>query len=160
MRNGESTVGAVVQGAFHPLSRDRHRGTRLEAHDESRERADAFATHGVAFIGHGARTDLVLFKGFFQLFLMSEDAQVGREFVSALGDAREGVENLSVEFARIGLTGDGERLVESDFFADFLFELSDFRVVAVEELEETRLGAGSSLVPEGLEAFETIFEVF
>ena len=91
---------------------------------------------------------------------MSEDAQVGREFVSALGDAREDVENLSVEFARIGFTGDCERLVESDFFADFLFELSDFRVVAVEELEEARLGAGRALVAERFEAFETIFKVF
>ena len=33
-------------------------------------------------------------------------------------------------------------------------------MVAVEELEEARLGAGRAFVAEGLEAFETIFEVF
>ena len=67
---------------------------------------------------------------------MGEDPQVGGRFVAAGGDAGQRVEHLGVDFARIGLAGDGVRGVEAHLLGDELFELAHLGVIAVEQLQK------------------------
>ena len=130
--------------ALHPLCGVGFVGVRGEAHGEAGEAADAFGAHGVSLVGHRGGADLVGFEGLFDFFAMGEDAEVGRGFVAAGGDAGEGVEDLGVDLAGVGLSGDGVGAGEAHLFRDRCFELADFGVVAVEELEEAGLGSGGA----------------
>ena len=120
LRDREAAVGGVVERALHPLRGVGFVGVRGEAHGEAGEAADAFGAHGVALVGHRGGADLVGFEGLFDFFAVGEDAEIGRGFVAARGDAGEGVEDLGVDLARVGLAGDGVGAGEAHLFGDAL----------------------------------------
>ena len=63
------------------------------------------AAHRIALICHGRGTDLVTFKGFFDLLEVLEQANIVAEFVGALGQAGQDLQDAAVHFSRIGLAG-------------------------------------------------------
>lgn len=108
------------------------------------ECAGAFGAHGVTFVGHGRGADLCFLKGFFDFFEVLEQTHVGGEFVCGFSDGCEGLQNLGVDFAGVGLACDGVGLFEAEAFGDELVELADFFGVVVEEGHEGGLGAGGA----------------
>lgn len=72
-------------------------GVSDEVHDEACEAADAFALHGVAFVGHRGGTDLVFAEGFVDFFSVGEEADVGGDFVEDGGRIGKAGQYLSVE---------------------------------------------------------------
>ena len=81
---------------------------------------------------------------------MGQNAQVGGRLVAAGRDAGKRIEHLGIDFARIGLAGDGVGRVEAHLLGDELFELPHFVVVAVEQLQKL---ACVPVVPFTLRAF-------
>ena len=64
---------------------------------------------------------------------------------AALGDRRRARRHLGIDLARVGLARDGIRLVEPERRGHPAVERLDLGVVAVEEGQEARLGAGRPL---------------
>ena len=59
---------------------------------------------GHALVGHRGRTDLSLFKRFFNFLEVLEEADVVGKLGGGLGDARQYIENTAVQLAAVGLT--------------------------------------------------------
>ena len=78
---------------------------------------------------------------------MREQAQVGGDLVNRTAERGEHREDVRVLLARVGLAGDQERPVEAIGFGHPAIEFLDLGVVAVEQGQETRLGAGGALHP-------------
>ena len=131
LRQDQAAVGAVVQGAFQPLSGSGGGSAGFEARHEPGQRADAFAAHRVPLVGHGRRADLVLFKGLFDFLAMLQQSQVGGRLVGTLGHSRQHGEHLGIDLPRVGLASDGVGAVEADLLAHELFQVLDLFVVAV-----------------------------
>ena len=58
-------VSAVVQRALKPLSAGGKAGVQHIHHQVAAQSADTLAAHGIALVGHGGGTDLVLLKRLF-----------------------------------------------------------------------------------------------
>ena len=97
----------------------------LSGHDEAREGADTFATHRVPLVGHGRRPHLAGLEWLVQFLAAGEQPQVRGCLMGRLGNSRQCVQDLSVDFARIGLASDRIRLVESHFVGDTRFQSDD-----------------------------------
>ena len=160
LRNDKTSVGGIVQRPFKPLRCQRHAGRRFQTHDKPRQRANAFASHRVAFVRHGGRPDLTLFKRLFHFLAVSQNSDVGRDFVTRLRQSGQDGENLRVQLARRRLTGYGVRFVESHLFADASVQLADFFVIPLKDVKETCLRAGRAFGAAGFDGRQAVFEVF
>ena len=74
--HADALVRGVVERALEPLGRGGYRGVGRVTDDVARKRRDALGAHGIALVGHGRRADLTLFKRLFDLFEMSQQANV------------------------------------------------------------------------------------
>ena len=61
-----------------------------------------------------------------------------------MGDAGEEIQHLAVQFAGVGLAGDGEALVISHLLGDFFVQLAALLVVPFKQFQEAGLGAGGA----------------
>ena len=66
-----------------------------------------------AWVALGCREAVL--EGFLDLFQVLEQTEIGREFVDALADAREHLQHVRIDLARIGLAGDRECRGETQF---------------------------------------------
>jgi hypothetical protein len=78
--------------------------------------------------------------------------------VAACRDAGQRIQHLCVDFSRVRLPCNRVRGIESHFLGDQRFQLSDFRMVAVEQFQEARLRAGCSLHAACLESFNAMLD--
>ena len=144
LRQGNAAVGGVVQRPFQPLNGGGHGGVGGVGHQIAAEGADPLGTHGVPFVGHGAGADLILLKRLFHLTVMLQEPEVVGHAVGALGDGGQHIQNPAVGFPGIGLAADGEAALKAEGGGDPAVHLVDFRPVALKEIHEAGLGAGSS----------------
>ncbi len=107
LRQRQPAVGGIVKGALKPLGGMGQVAVLRQADKETRQRAYAFRSHGIALIRHGGGADLLFFKRFLDFPAVGEEADVGGEFGGAFADAGEDGKDLRIEFAGIGLSGDG-----------------------------------------------------
>lgn len=156
--DGEAAVRGVVKGALEPLGRCRIGGVLRERDDESGQSADSLRIDGITFIGHGRGADLSFGGSFGEFSFMGEEADISSHFVGGGGKRFEGVEDVEVEFSRIGLTCNGEDLCKAEVGGNEGFELFDFGGIVVEEGEEGGLGAGSAFGAEEGERCDVPFE--
>ena len=150
-RQREAAVGAVVQRALEPLGGGGHLRVLRQRHHVAGKGADALRAHGIALVGHGRGADLALLKRLFHLAEGLQQPQILRELVGALGDAGERAEHAAVQFARIGLAGNGKALLHAHLAGDAPFQLVHLFAVAVEELHKALLRAGRAAVAQQLE---------
>ena len=92
------------------------------------------------------------------LLAMGQQAQIGAELVCGLPQAGQGIENLAIDFARVGLAGDGVDRVEAHLAGDQLIQAADALVIAAEEGEKTGLRAGRALDAAEAQRFQTMLE--
>ena len=109
----EPAVGAVVERALQPLGGGGVGAVGLERDDEPRERADPLGAHRVPLVRHGAGADLLRLERLEQLALVLQQAEVAGHLRRRLRDAAQGVEDLAVDLARVGLAGHGERVART-----------------------------------------------
>ncbi|MPM95921.1 hypothetical protein SDC9_143077 [bioreactor metagenome] len=76
LADSDALVGRIVKRALKPLYRCSQRRVCAVGNHIACQRADAFRTHGVALVGHGGRTDLLLFKRLFHFFKALQQAHV------------------------------------------------------------------------------------
>src|SRR5439155_561487 len=91
-----------------------------------------------------------------------QQAQIRGELRRRLCDPLQHGQHLSVQLARVRLSGDREHLFESHGARHALVELSDLAVIALEQVEKTRLRAGRSLdatKPQRADPIEQLFGV-
>ena len=155
----EALVGGVVQGALKPLAGGGNRGVDRVGHNVPGQGADALAAHGVALVGHGGGTDLVLLKGLLHLLQVAEQPQVGGELAGGLGDAGQGGNHLIVHLPGVGLAGHGGGGLKAHLSGDLLVQLTALGVVAVEELQEGGLSAGGALAAQQLQVGDAVLHV-
>ena len=145
LRHGNALVGGVVQRALKPLGAGGHGGVQHIHHQVTAQGADALAAHGIALVGHGGRTDLVLFKGFLHLLEVGQQTDVGGHLHGTLAKPRHGRQHIVVHLAAVGLAADRHHLGEAHLRADIGFHGLDLGGIAVEQLHEAGLGAGGAL---------------
>ena len=144
LRHGDAAVGGVVQRALHPLYTGRHGGVHGVGHQVAAQRANALAAHGVALVGHGGGTDLVLLKRLLNLTVVLEKADVIGHAVKALGDGGEDIQNTAVHLAGVGLATDAAAAFKAERCAELAVELRDLLLIALEQLHKACLGAGGA----------------
>jgi len=157
--DGQTLVSGVVQGALKPLGGSGDGRIHDIADDVATQGADAFAAHGVALVGHGGGTDLLLLKRFFYFFHVRQQTQVSGELAGGLGDASQGVEHQHVHLTGIGLAGHGHAAVEAHLRSDLPFQLLDFLMVALKQLQERGLGAGGALAAQQLQVVDAVLHL-
>ena len=158
LRNGNALVRRIVQRAFEPLRARGESGIQRIGDDVTRQRAHPFAAHGVALIRHCGRADLILFKGFFHFLEGLQNPQIVCEFIRALRDTAEHGKEISVHFAGIRLSRNGNAAGKSHIFGDQAFQLFDLFFVAVEKFHKARLRARRPLAAEEQKFVKTVFE--
>lgn len=80
--------------------------------------------------------------------------------MQSLGYPAERVNDLTIDFTRVGLPGYGVDLVKSDLLGDRAFQLTDLVVVAVEQLQEAGLGPRRALGRPCFEVGQAMFDSF
>ena len=155
----DSPNGAVVERAFEPLAGVRLRQVVGESHHVARERADSFAAHGVAFVGHGGGADLVLAERFLHLLQVGEETDVARHLVERRGDAGERGEDVVVGLARVGLSAHGDGLLEAHQLAHAAVQRHHLLLVAVEQLHERGLRPRGALHAAEGEVLDLVLQV-
>jgi len=116
--DAEALVGGIIERALEPLLGGGLKRRTGERDDEARQAGGALAAHGVAFVGHGAGADLLGFERFFHLLHAGEEADIVGEAVHAGGCASESADDGCIDFARVGLAGDGEGFSEAEALGD------------------------------------------
>jgi len=161
LSHGNALVGAVVQRALEPLRAGGEAGVEHIHHQVAAQSADALAAHGVALVGHGGGTDLVLLKRLFHLLEVGQQAQVGGELHAALADAGQCVEDEGVHLAAVGLAGhrDDGLAVEAHLLGDGSIHGADLVGVALEQLHKGSLGAGGTLDATQLQGSQTVVDL-
>ena len=76
---------------------------------------------------------------------MRQKAHIGRKLARTLRNSRKGRENSRVDFAGIGLPGNGEAAVKAHFLGNKALQLAALFVVAVKQLKKARLRTCGSL---------------
>ena len=142
--NGNAAVGTVIQRPLHPLGGGGNGRVGHFGDHRAGQRAYALATHGVAFIGHGRRADLILFKRFFHLFERLKNPQIAGEFIGALGNTGKHIHHPRVKFPGIGLPADRNHPVKAEFFGNIPFDPVNFFAVTRKQFHKTGLCAGGS----------------
>src|SRR5262249_61918872 len=85
------------------------------------------------------------FERLFDLPVVLQEAQIGRDFVRRLRQARERMDDAVILLAGVGLARDELALFESSAARELSVELLDPRGIAAEEEQERRLRAGGPL---------------
>ena len=145
LRHGDPLVGGVVEAPFEPLGGGGHRGVERKRDHVAGEGADPLRAHRVPLVRHGGRADLRGFRGLFDLPVVLEEAQVGRELVRRLPETRERVQDPVVLLARIGLAGHDHAPFESGPGGERAVQVLDLCRGPVEEGEERGLSACRAL---------------
>ena len=153
LRHGNAAVGGIIQRALQPLNRSSHVCVHCVRHQISRQRADAFRTHGVALVGHGRGADLVLFKGFLYLAVMLEQADIVSHTVAALSNGRQAVQNAAVYLAGVSLTADIKALLKAKIGGNHAVHFIDLSRVALEQFHEAGLRTGSAAAAQEFDVF-------
>ena len=86
----------------------------------------------------------MFFKGLLHLPVMLKETDVVCHAVTALGHGGEDVQNSAVHLAGIGLAADGETPLKAELRADLPVHLVDLGAIAVKEVQEAGLRAGSA----------------
>lgn len=116
----DTTDGAIVQSTFEPLDGTCLEGIVDEDHQVAGQGAHTFASHRVTLVGHGRATNLVLFKRFFDFLEVGQQTDIGGDLVASGTKARERVEDVNVDLARVGLTTHRVGFRKSREFSDEL----------------------------------------
>src|SRR5262249_33430075 len=93
----------------------------------------------VPLIRHGGRPNLFGLERFFHFLPVRQQPQVGTKLMSRFGYSRQCGNDLTVDFAGVGLSGYGVNAVESHFLRDQLIQPLDLFVVSPEQRQETGL---------------------
>ena len=134
-RQDESAVGTVIERAFKPLRRVGLQRIVHETHHESCKSACAFAPHRIAFVGHRARSNLLLLERFFDFLAVGEQAKIGGALVDRGCSDRKRADDLCIDEACVCLPAHAEHLAAwpTEFVGEDDFELLDLRSIAIEE---------------------------
>lgn len=103
----------VVESTLEPLGAGGGQGVTVDGHQVPGEGADALATHRVALVGHSRGSNLVLLEWLLKLLEVGQETDVGGDLVSSSAERCEGAENVNVDLARVGLSGDRVGLGEA-----------------------------------------------
>ena len=159
--HGDALVGAVVQGALKPLGARGDAGVEHVHHQVAGQGADALAPHGVALVGHGGRTDLILLKGLLHLLEVGQQTQVGGKLHAALGNTGQRVEDECIHLAAVGLARDRDDglAVKTHLLGDGGIHGADLVGVALEQLHKGSLGAGGALDAAQLQGSQPVVDL-
>ena len=108
------------------------------------EAAHPLASHRVPLVRHRTAPNLVLLKWLLDLFQVCQQPQVRGHLVRGCTQTREGLEDVDVDLAGIGLGRNGVRVWEPAEFGDARIELLDLLVVPVKKRQEGGLRARRS----------------
>ncbi|MPM57021.1 hypothetical protein SDC9_103838 [bioreactor metagenome] len=144
LRQRQSPVSGVIQRPLQPLGACGHGGVHSVGHQIAGKGTDALRAHGIAFVGHGGGADLVFLKGFLQLPVVLQKAQVARKAIAALGNGGQNVQHPAVKLSGIGLAAHGKAPVESKRGGEHPVHLVNLPAVALEKVHEAGLGAGGA----------------
>jgi hypothetical protein len=133
-RQREATVRRIVERALQPLGRGRMRGVLRENDEEARQRADAFAAHGIALVSHRGGTDLFFAERFFQFVFVAQETQISRHLRRGLPDRGQRVQHASVLFAGVGLSAHADEIRPTEAAREVFFQRRDACGVAAESL--------------------------
>ena len=159
LRYGQTLVCGVVEGTLEPLRGGYQHWIHEIGNHVIREGSDTLGTHRVPLVRHRAGTDLVLLERLLDLLHVLEHTDVVRKLMRGLGDAGEHAEHTEIDLTAVGLPGYRIAGREAHLLCDHLIELAALRMIAVEQLEEGRLGAGGTLGAEKLQGAEYILEI-
>ena len=101
----------------------------------------------------------MLLERLLDLLHVLEHTDVVRELMRGLSDTGEHAENTEIDLTAVGLAGYRIAGREAHLLCDHLVEPAALRMIAVEQLEEGRLGAGGTLGAEELQGAEYILEI-
>src|SRR5581483_5212571 len=138
----QTTVRAVVKRPLQPLSRGRLSCARNQGTNEASDATHSFRAHRVPLVGHGRRADLFRLEGLLQLLPMSQEPNVGAEFVGGLADTGKDIQYLAINLASVRLACNRVDGIETHFPRHQEIQLADLVVVASEKRQEASLRAG------------------
>lgn len=107
----------------------------------SAERAHTLTPHGVTFVSHGGRTDLVLFEWLLHFFSRGEVSNITTNLLASRAKARHRTDNVRVHLPRVCLGRDGICIPESGKLGHKTVKLFDFIMVASKDSQERGLGS-------------------
>ena len=147
LSHSHALVGAVVQRALKPLGAGGKAGVQHIHHQVAGKGADALAAHGVALIGHGRGTDLVLLKGFLHLLEVCQQAQVGGKLHAALTNTCQRVQDKGIHLAAVSLAGHRHNGlgVKTHLLCNGSIHGADLVGIALEQLHKGSLRTGGAL---------------
>ena len=90
---------------------------------------------------------------------MAQQAHVGGELAGGLGDAGQGGQHIGVHLPGVGLAADGDHAVKAHLLGDLPLQLLHLLVVALEQLQERRLGSGGALGAQQLQGGDAILHL-
>ena len=90
---------------------------------------------------------------------MAQQAHVGGELAGGLGDAGQGGQHIGIHLPGIGLAADGDHAVKAHLLGDLPLQLLHLLVVALEQLQERRLGSGGALGAQQLQGGDAILHL-
>ena len=90
---------------------------------------------------------------------MGQQPQIGPIFVGGLAKAGKRVENLRIDFTRVGLPGNRINRIKTHLAGDERVELTNFGMIAVKECEKTGLRAGRALGAAEAQCCQTVFDL-
>ena len=132
LRHRNALVGRVVQRALKPLGTGGHGGVQHIHHQVAAQSADALTAHGVALVGHGRGTDLILLERLLHFLEVCQQADVGRHLHGRLAQTRHGGQDVVVHLAAVRLAADRHDLGKAHLGADVGLDGLDLGGVAVE----------------------------
>ncbi len=140
--NRYALVCAVVKRALEPLCSGGE--SRIEAvdNDISCKCAYTFAAHRIAFVRHCGRADLILFKRLLHFLKRLQNTHIVCEFVRTLRHTGKSREEISINLARIRLTGNGNAFFKAHVLGNKLFQLLHLYLITRKQLHKTRLSSG------------------
>ena len=158
----QSPVGRIVKGPFEPLGGGRLVRVWHQVHHKSCQTTGPLASHGVAFVGHGGRANLLLGDGFFDFSSTREQTNIGGPLVAGGSDDAQRAENLRVHQPWVRLPSHRVQLFgrESHAFGHELFQLVHFVVITIKQREERCLGAGGAFDTTKADAIPLAFHFF
>ena len=142
--DGQALVGGIVQGAFKPLGRSHHHGIHHIAHDVIAQGSNPLAAHGIALVGHGGRTNLMLLKRLLHLFQMLQQADIVGKLVGALGNTCQYGNHAAVDLSGVGLARYGVAAGKAHLFRNPLIQSAAFLMISVKKFQEAGLGTRCS----------------
>lgn len=135
----------IVQCAFKPLCRVGVKRVLAQVGEMATERAHTLTPHGVTFICHGGRADLVLLERLLHLFRGGKMSNIPTDLLASRAEARHRTDDIRVHLSRVRLRRDGVCIPEPSKLGHKTVELLNFLVVASEDSQERSLGSRGSL---------------